>query len=139
MWRDGARMAEAGALLATAWLLVRFVRLSHWSWLLGRTADRVTAEAATPSHVATQVRTAINRAERRLLGRPLKCLPRAMAMQWMLRRRRVAASLVIGAARGSEGGRQFDLHAWVECGDTVAIGGAADLAGFVPLLVLPAH
>lgn len=42
------------------------------------------------------------------------CLPQAMALHWMLRRRGLKSTLVIGIA-GSGGSRGADLlHAWVE-------------------------
>lgn len=43
-----------------------------------------------------------------------KCLPRAMALSWMLRRRRIGHTLVI-AVRPSEMRQSADaMHAWVE-------------------------
>lgn len=45
---------------------------------------------------------------------PTKCLPRAMALSWMLRRRRIGHAVVI-AVRPSQLRQSPDaLHAWVE-------------------------
>ncbi|GAB4546367.1 MAG: hypothetical protein Fur002_21370 [Anaerolineales bacterium] len=47
----------------------------------------------------------------RLTLLPLRCLPRALALQEMLRRRNISARLRIGARKSSA---QFYAHAWIE-------------------------
>lgn len=84
------------------------------------------------------VRSAIDRAERRIIGRTHKCLPRAIAAQWMLRRRRIAATLVIGAARHPGDERRIDFHAWVEHGGQIVVGDLK-MEQFAPVLVLAPH
>lgn len=55
---------------------------------------------------------------------PVKtCLPRALALRWMLSRRRIGAFLRIGVSK-PEG--QLQAHAWVEVGGQ-AVGEAPDL------------
>ena len=55
-----------------------------------------------------------------------KCLPRAMALSWMLRRRRLPHTVVI-AVRPNDLRHSADaLHAWVEVGGEKIIG---DLPG----------
>lgn len=50
------------------------------------------------------------------------CLPRAMAAQWMLRRRGVGGDLVLGARRtGPE--QPLDYHAWLTVDGECVIGG----------------
>lgn len=55
-----------------------------------------------------------------------KCLPRAMALSWMLRRRRVAHVVVFAVRPAHLRGSDDDLHAWVEVGGEKIIG---DLPG----------
>jgi hypothetical protein len=50
------------------------------------------------------------------------CLPRAMAVQWMLRRRRRPSALVFGILPQLDSGDIHALHAWVEAGTTIIIG-----------------
>ena len=51
-----------------------------------------------------------------------KCLPRAVALHTMLRRRRLPSLLVIGVLDPSQRGTIEDLHAWIESGNEVVIG-----------------
>ena len=46
------------------------------------------------------------------------CLPRALAVHAMLRRRGIASRLCLGVARD---GQKLVAHAWVEAGDTPVI------------------
>lgn len=76
-------------------------------------ADRATAQ------LARAVGRAIARAAP-LLPLPMVCLPRALAAQAMLRRRGIAATLHLGAARNGE--RALDAHAWLEVGGVPVTG-----------------
>lgn len=62
----------------------------------------------------------VERAANRLPGRS-KCLPKAMALQWILRRNAIASRLVIAIHKTD---RQHDhsFHAWVEVGGEMVIG-----------------
>ena len=51
-----------------------------------------------------------------------RCLPQAMALAWMLRRRGMAPAIVLSALPGQHRGGLDDLHAWVELGGEVVIG-----------------
>lgn len=64
---------------------------------------------------------AIDAAERHLPWHPV-CLPRAIAAQWMLRRRQIPSTLYLGA----DPARDYDAHAWVRAGRTVVTGGPLD-------------
>jgi hypothetical protein len=55
-----------------------------------------------------------------------KCLPRAMALSWILRRRRIAHGLVFAVRPPDLRGSKDDLHAWVEVDGATIIG---DLPG----------
>ena len=49
------------------------------------------------------------------------CLPRAMAAQWMLRRRRIPSRLDFGTRRGEDGALEF--HAWLSVAGETVMGG----------------
>ena len=52
---------------------------------------------------------------------PAVCLPQAMALQWMLRRRGVSSRLVFGARRKAQDSG-LDFHAWLTVGGECVIG-----------------
>ena len=52
-----------------------------------------------------------------------RCLPQAVAAQWMLRRRGVRSRLVFGVRRGAEGSGQLEFHAWLMVGGECVVGG----------------
>jgi hypothetical protein len=93
--------------------------------LLTRLAEGHTAStAAVPqggADIEARVR-ALNRAARFSPGQP-SCLPRALALWWLLRRSGIAAELRIGARRAA--GR-LEAHAWVEHAGQV-LGDQADV------------
>lgn len=122
-------VAEAMLLLLAARLLVSWVRLGRWLRLLGRQAAEPRRAQARAGD--RQLARAVERATLRLPGES-KCLPRAMALHWLLARRGRPGQLVIGVLPGDQRGRLEDLHAWVECGEEVLIG-QLDLA-FRPLV-----
>jgi hypothetical protein len=47
---------------------------------------------------------------------PMKCLGRSVALCWLLRLRRVDATVHIGVRKNQH---ELDAHAWVQCGDFV--------------------
>lgn len=112
-------VAEAALLLLAARLLVASLRLGHWRHWLGPVATAATNGIATDSD--RLLAKAVERATLRLPGQS-KCLPRAMALHWMLMRRGRPGQLVIGVLPGSQRGGLDDLHAWIEAGNEVLIG-----------------
>ena len=52
---------------------------------------------------------------------PAVCLPQAMALQWMLRRRGVSSRLVFGTRRKAQDSG-LDFHAWLTVGGECVIG-----------------
>lgn len=76
-------------------------------------------DAPAPGH--RYLANVVMRGARRL-RMPIKCLPRAMALHWMLRRRDVRATLLIGVLASQSRGTRDDLHAWVEMGEEILIG-----------------
>lgn len=65
---------------------------------------------------------AVNSVTRRLKSRR-RCLLRALAVQWMLRRAGQPADVRIGAAKTKDGGLM--AHAWVEQNGEIIAGGSA--------------
>ncbi|MBH8562237.1 lasso peptide biosynthesis B2 protein [Nostoc sp. CENA67] len=59
------------------------------------------------------------------------CLPQALAVQVLLARRGYPTQLRIGFTRSKSG--QMSAHAWVESQGEVVIGGAGNMARFIPI------
>lgn len=57
------------------------------------------------------------------------CLPRAIALWWLLRLRGISCDLRLGARRGSG---PFAAHAWVECGGVALGEDPAHLVEYMP-------
>ncbi|MCZ8326303.1 MAG: lasso peptide biosynthesis B2 protein [Sphingomonadaceae bacterium] len=112
-------VAEALALLVLARVLVAGPPLGWWRRWLGPVADGARAEP--PDRADRQLARAVERATQRLPG-GAKCLPRAMALHWMLRWRHRPSQLVIAVLPGQERGGVDDLHAWIEAGGEILIG-----------------
>lgn len=132
-WRWRAWVAEAMLLLTLARLLVALFRLKLWRGLLGDTLESA-GTGEPPTARAQALAAAVERGAARLPF-ACKCLPRAMALHWMLRRRGLPSELVITVLdptyRGAKDDGGEDLHAWVEAGEAILIG-AIDRP-FVPL------
>jgi hypothetical protein len=62
----------------------------------------------------------------KLVPFPTKCLPQAMALSWLLRRRGIGHVVVFAVRPAETRGAGDDLHAWVEFGDRIVLG---DLPG----------
>lgn len=123
-WRGRGATIEAMAWLVLARLLIARVGFGRWRGWLG------TPVAPEPGDVplrldanlaARRLARAVARATRRLPGNSL-CLPRAMALQWMLRRRAMGGVLHIGVLPGRARGGLDDLHAWVALAGEVLVG-----------------
>lgn len=122
------RVAEALVLLAVARLLVRGVPLKHWRGSLGRMAAPAGPLAFDDAMRlrCKRLSRAVQRAADRLPGTS-KCLPQAMALQWMLARRAIASTLVFGIRPPALRDQGDALHAWVEVGGVVVLGGLPDM------------
>ena len=77
-------------------------------------ANEARRDAALVEHAATRLPFAT------------KCLPRAMALSWILRRRRIGHALVFAVRPAQQRPSADALHAWVEIGGAKLIG---DLPG----------
>jgi hypothetical protein len=120
-WRRNAQTLHALALLQAARFLVHRVPLKTWRRSLG--FDGNTANVATDD--ACELAASIERASR-LSAIEIKCLPQAMALSWMLRRRRIAHAIVVAVRPASQRDSPDALHAWVEVAGSKIIG---DLPG----------
>lgn len=98
-------------MLAVARLLVALVPLRRWRSTLGGAPGQQTPEDKTGR--ARRLARHVERAAHRLPFEA-KCLPQAMALSWMLRRRRIAHGVVIGVRQPAAGNSEDTLHAWVE-------------------------
>lgn len=129
-WLLRARTAEAMLLLVLARLALACLPLKRWSTSLGLAGDRPTGPLGEAVRLANHV-------ERAGLRLPLetKCLPRAMALSWMLKRRSLPHSLTIAARPRAARGGADDLHAWIEVDGRVVLG---ELPGpWLTVLTLP--
>lgn len=121
-WRARLLTVEALVLLAAARLLVAGVRFRRWRGLLGHPGQRALLHDVMVCRLDRYLARVVERAST-YLPFETKCLPRAMALHWMLARRARPAELVLAVLAGSgRGGALDDLHAWVELDEQVLIG-----------------
>lgn len=110
--------------LCRAELLVRWVPFNRWSDCVGFDAGLVDPPGSRldeARRLAADVAWAAKR-----LPFSTRCLPRAMALSWMLRRKKIGHAVVI-AVRPSQLRQSPDaLHSWVEVGEEKILG---DLPG----------
>lgn len=119
-WLARLRTVRAMALLCLAGLVVGAGPFRIWRRRVGGRHDDL-MDRDRARRLAAQVDRAAWR-----LPFASKCLPRAVALSWMLRRRRLAHALVLAVRPLQERGGSDDLHAWIECGEAVILG---DLPG----------
>ncbi|RVQ67063.1 lasso peptide biosynthesis B2 protein [Croceicoccus ponticola] len=133
MIRVRLRTLEAMALALIARLLIRFVPLARWSQLLGesipagQSADIADHDETADTQTDEMVRAcaaAVRRATMRMPG--TICLPQAIALQWMLARRRIGSAIILGFVPLARRGVGDDLHAWVEWNGRKIIGDTGD-------------
>jgi hypothetical protein len=104
------------AMLCWARILVALVPFRRWQAGLGLADERPAAKAD-----AQPIANAIEWAAERLPFET-KCLPRAMALSWLLQSRRIGHSVVIAVRPFAQRERIDALHAWVEVGDSKIMG-----------------
>ena len=98
------------ALLCGAKLLVASVPFERWRGSLGP-SDKMRPDVGSDEarRLAAHVRRAAS-----LLPFTIECLPQAMALSWMLRRRSISHSMVIAVRPEGMRGGPDGLHAWVD-------------------------
>lgn len=111
------------AALAAARLLVRWAPFSLWRRALGQVVEQPAGRGAPGSGDLALARFLSRRVERAAQHLPgiSKCLPQAMALQWLLRRAGIPSRLVIALHRLDRAG-EHAFHAWVEVGGDMLIG-----------------
>ena len=111
------------AALCWARLLVATMPFSRWSSTLGGKDRSGTANIASGEarRLAAHVDWAATR-----LPFSIKCLPRAMALSWMLRSKRVDHCVVFAVRPANQRDGDDQLHAWVEIAGEKILG---DLPG----------
>ncbi|MFN3517095.1 MAG: lasso peptide biosynthesis B2 protein [Novosphingobium sp.] len=123
VWHLRGLTLEAALYLLFARVLVAVRPLSRWRQSLGHPgSDNPDSDALVE---ARRLATHVDRAATHLPGNSL-CLPRAIALSRMLRRRGIGHGLVIAVRPPQLRGGSDDLHAWVEVDGGIAIG---DLPG----------
>lgn len=109
------RTLKAMGALCQARLLIRWVPFERWRRSLGPLADSF-GRPPTPDEPLAEGRrfaAVIERAALRLPF-PTKCLPRAIALSWMLRDRGIGHAVVFAVRRAELRPAADRLHAWVE-------------------------
>lgn len=124
-WRRRGRierllLLEAFALLGVARLIVLILPFKWLAFSLGRHMhESGTQISATDLQYARLIGQAIRSAANNTPWKSV-CLPRAVAAQWMLRRRRIAGTLYLGVAKDVD--KKLIAHAWLRCGDVIVTG-----------------
>jgi hypothetical protein len=107
-WRGRVGTLSAMAMLCWARVLVALVPFRRWQASLGLVGKEPNANAGAQS-LANMVDRAAGH-----LPFETKCLPRAMALSWMLQRRQIAHSVVFAVRLPAQRDEVDTLHAWVE-------------------------
>jgi hypothetical protein len=107
---DWLALAEAWLGLLFSWILLR-LRSAESMGIPSRARSTGLFSAADFS-AAKRLHRLVELASR-LYPWPMTCLPRALALRWMLARRGVAGDLQVGVQKAASG---MQAHAWVELG-----------------------
>jgi len=107
--------------LCAAQLALHTIPFARWRRTLGGKAGSIN----TDERHARALAATVDRAGERLPFET-KCLQRAMALSWILRRKAIAHSLIFAARPAQLRNSPDSLHAWVEVGSIKVIG---DLPG----------
>ena len=105
-------------MLVKARLAIAALPFERWRTSLGGpTLPNPNTALAEAMIIASHVEWAARR-----LPFETKCLPRAMALSWLLRREGIGHALVLAARPADMRGSADDLHAWVEVAEKILIG-----------------
>lgn len=106
--------------LAAAFCLIRLVRFGRWrNWLGAQvTADAARSTGAVPDDRMYRARICGRIVARMAARSPIElvCLPKSMALHWLLHREKIPSQLHIGVEAGQPAADVRGLHAWVEVG-----------------------
>lgn len=117
IWRLRQHTLEAMGWLCLARLMVACAPFGSWSGQLGLNGAAVQDSTVKARRWALHVERAAAH-----LPFGLLCLPRAMALSWLLRRRAIPHQLVIAARPADQRDGRDDLHAWVESDGNIVMG-----------------
>ena len=119
-------------LLIEAWMALLVARLAIRYWRFQKVLKRL-QQTTHPSAERTATKPVVRAVQRaaRLHPIPMRCLPQATALSWMLVRRGQPCEFVIGAKLESG---TLDAHAWVEQ-DGIPINSPANSAEIHPVLL----
>ncbi len=120
---------EAYWWLWLAMLLVRFVPFRWWSRWLGQLGHATSdGDLAAPDYTVRRVKWAIAAAGAQVPWHST-CLMNAFAGKMLLRRRRVASTVYLGARRSQDAlNTRLAAHAWLRVGSQIILG--ADEAAY---------
>jgi len=117
-------LLEAFVLLGMARLLVLCVPFRQLARTLGQHMRESAQDVAAPEEeLAVLVGRAVQSAANNTPWESV-CLPQAVAGQWMLKRRRIAATLYLGVMKAEQKPEQLAAHAWLRCGSKILTGAA---------------
>jgi Transglutaminase-like superfamily len=119
-WRWRRLVGEAMLRLVWARLLIAAIPLRHWRGLLGSPSASRSANGSADAETRLIAQAVVRGANR--LPFTCKCLPQAVALHAMLRRRAKPSRLVIAVLDPGQRGTFDNLHAWVESGGDIVIG-----------------
>lgn len=121
--RWNSRLLTATAIAALCWarLLIAATPFKWWRDRLGCKTPNDPENMAAARRLAAHVEWGATK-----LPFPLKCLPRAMALSWMLRAKGIAHCVVFAVRPAKLRTSDDQLHAWVESAGETIIG---DLPG----------
>jgi Transglutaminase-like superfamily len=116
-WHLRLRTLEAIIGLFGARFLIGQISLGRWRHRFGCGGKIDRDQAIEARRLAVHVVRAAGRTPFEA-----KCLPQALALSWMLRRRGIPHALVIAARPAALRPGPDNLHAWVEAGESVVLG-----------------
>lgn len=132
-FRHAGLLSMVFGLLVSIRLLLSFWRFDRTQRFLDRTSSyrdlQTDADITIDRRVGT-LRWAVRAVARRLFG-DKPCLPQALGLQWLLRRRGYDTLLHIGVRKDDKG--KLEAHAWLEKDDFVLIGGSSSRYTYAPL------
>ena len=137
LWSDRLGTLRAAFALVLARLAVRLFPLKAFAGSLGQINDGTAPDDiflvdADAREAAEWLARRVERASRRLPGTS-KCLPKAIALQWALRRENIPSRLIVAAHRADRSG-EHAFHAWVEQDGAMLIG-HCDSDEYQPVMV----
>ena len=130
LWRDKGLALEALCFVLTARCFLVLVPFRKTVAFTARVADFYPAQWPGDPSRMTRLSHLVGRVSRYVPG--ATCLTQALALKWMLARRRIHSHLRIGVAKDADGA--FKAHAWLETmSQKVLIGGQSSPAIYQPL------